>query len=58
MGFGKAQQGVQASVIGGAALGWGEALVDLRPAQTDVVGAEEGERIGGRAVAARAADFW
>jgi hypothetical protein len=44
-------------VIGGLALGRGEAFVDLGAAEADVLGAVEGERFGGGAVAPGAADF-
>jgi hypothetical protein len=37
--------------------GRGEALVDLRAAKADVVGAVERQRIGGRTIPARAADL-
>ena len=55
--LGKAEQRVQALVVGLLALERRGALVDLGAAQADVVGAVEGEGVGRRAVAAGAADL-
>ncbi len=51
------EQRVEPPVIGGAHLGRGGALVDLAAAEADVVGPEQRQRIGGGAVATRAADL-
>ena len=55
--LGQAQQGIQPAVIGGAAFRWRQPLVDLRPAQADVVGAVQRERFRRAAIAPGAADL-
>ena len=57
LGLGEAEQRVQALVVGLLALHRRGALVDLGAAQADVVGAVERQGVGGRAVAAGAADL-
>ncbi len=44
-------------MIGHAPFRRGQAFVDLGAAQADVVGPKQRQRLGGRAIAARAADF-
>ena len=55
--LGQAQKRVQPAMVGHAAFGRGQAFVDLRPAQADVIRAEQGQRLGRGPVAAGAADF-
>ena len=57
LGLGEAEEGVEPLVVGLLALHRRRALVDLRAAEADVVGAVERQRVGGRAVAAGAADL-
>jgi hypothetical protein len=57
LGLGEAHERVQALVLGLLALDRRGALVDLGAAQADVVGAVEGERVGGGAVAPGPADL-
>ena len=55
--LGEPEERVEPPVVRGLHLGRGQPLVDLGAAVADVVGAEERERVGGRAVAAGAADL-
>ena len=55
--LGQTQQRVQPPVVGGAAFGRGQPLVNLRTAQFDVIGSEQGQGFGRGTVTARAADF-
>ena len=49
--FGEAKQGIEANMVPLLAVRWRAALIDLRPAQANVVGTVEGERVGRVAVA-------
>ena len=55
--FGQPQQRVQPCMISGAPFGRGEPFVDLAAAQTDIIGAEQRQRLGRRTIATRPPDF-
>ena len=55
--LGQPQKGIEPGMVGLLALWRGDPLIDLRPAQADIVGTIERQRLGRSPVAARAADL-